>query len=363
MTSEDIKATAYSREEIAQRLLSFLDAKDGSPDNKISKAEWNLFADYAGLKPTDKDFVRTEDVTAGLDTLMSNNPAKAINYARSYFGETMLLKHNAAPKRKTTTAKKKTVELPKSSFDKFVDGAKSFFSTKVRRVRDGAKSYADNKLEKFIVNSSKEEVQAYIRKLADMTDDKYPVAAKLLRMSVTDEEMSLGRHSDYVVLNASQGKKALAIIGMHEDDINPYGHFNEHLTADQMKWKTAVFNKNSEAAKMVNRTAFLKEKIREWISEGRPNKKYYGGALKENMDCLLGINSCLITVTGVKDNGSTKTYTGYLEDVYDFGESYKPDNITTKTEIIDSVTHVAHIAQRERALVPYRILIPFEVTM
>ena len=81
------------------------------------------------------------------------------------------------------------------------------------------------------------------------------------------------------------------------------------------------------------------------------------------MDCLLGINSCLITVTGIKDNGKTKTYTGYVEDVYDFGESYKPEKVTTKTEIIDSVVHAAYVAQREKALTPYRILIPFEVTM
>ena len=362
MTTNNVNNNAYSREELAQKLLGLLDAKDGRVDKQIARDEWNLFADYAGLSPTDKKFVTLGEATAGLDVLMCNNPAKAVNYARSYFGEEMLLKPR---KRKNTTSKKKaaaptpTPPQPVSAFDKVVNKFKSGKDKAVNTLKYGT----DKVIEKTIMTADTETVQDYIRTVADSAYSTYPMAARLLRLSVTPSEMTPGKHDDYTVLTRYQGKNTLAQIGMHENDTNVFGRPNEHLTSSQMQLKTAVFNKSSEVSETVSRTDLVREAIEVWVAEGKPNKKYYGGKLRENMDCLLGINSCLVTLTGIKDNGNSKTYTGYVEDVYDFAEGYEPDVVTTRTKVIDSLTHAAYVAQEKGALKPYRVLIPFEVTI
>lgn len=130
-----------------------------------------------------------------------------------------------------------------------------------------------------------------------------------------------------------------------------------------MKLKTVVFNLNSKVSKIISKTEALKSMANLWEEKNRPKKKHFSGKLNETTDYLIGINSCLATIVSVEDTDSTFTYSGYVEDVYDFAEHYKANDNSLKSKIIDKMNYVAYLSQEKGALEPYRVLIPFKVEL
>lgn len=353
----------YTSSELSSKFLSLLDAKDGVKDNKIAKDEWNLFAEYSGLDNTDKKFVSVEDAVAGLDVLVSNNPEKIVNYSRTYLGEAMLLKR----KRNSVTSKRRTnTSVIYNEKIKAGDELRSLLH--INKKLDEKTNYRQNTfsnwaVKKIVENSDNESIRKYIRQASDLVSDMYPLASQLLKISVTPKDMRTGKYGEYEVLNQAESEKFLAKLGMYKDDTNAYGKINEHLTSKQMKLKTVIFSKKSKAAEIISKTNLMKSAANFWEYKGKPNKKYYGALLKETDDCLLGINSCLVTLTKVEDKGDKLRYTGYVEDVYDFSEHYTKGEDNIKSKVIDTINYGAYLAQEKGALQPYRVLIPFEVEL
>lgn len=364
MTKPDINKAQYTQESMARRIAGYLDAKDGTPDDKISKEEWNLFADYSGIEGTELDFVKVDDAVANIDTLMTKNPEKVVNYTRKYLGKKIKV-HVDTPENvdnilsKDESAEKQFLAMFTLNIVNTINpiaGAVYSLARNSKKISDGLLSY-------YIKYADSSNIQKGIRLAAKISSEDFPLASKLLRMSVTPSEMSPGAHGDYYVLNKNQGKEKLAGLGMHEGDVTIVGNDNDHLTTSKMQLNTAVFNNKSEASKVINESSIVKQTAKLWYAEGKPKKKYYSGVLNETSDLLLGINSCLISVVNSVDNGQSVTFSGYVEDIYDFSKNYSQTNSTIKTDIIDTINRAAYNAQEKGAIKPYRVLIPFEVTL
>ena len=365
MSSNPVDKQTFSENEITARIAGYLDKKDGNPDNKISKEEWNLFAEYSGLDPTDKDFVTLEEAQVGLDTLVVNNPEKIVNYSREHLGRNIKLHKDETtaltPKKTTPTAQKGEEAFLENLSDSLLSKANPAVKM-VYKVGKYSKTFSDKAVAYLIRHSDVETIQSCIQTAADVSSPLFPVASQLLHISATPSELRLGKHDDYTVLSPKQTKARLGTIGMHENDTNAYGKINEHLTSDQMTLKTVEFNSKSDVSQTISDSLIVKAAINTWEADGRPMKKYYGGTMNNTGDELMAINSCLISVTGVEEKGNQMIYRGYVEDVYDFGESYTKGN-NIKSKVIDSINRAAFAAQEVGAIKKYRVLIPFSVTV
>lgn len=366
MSTPSTNKKQYSPSEMSARFAGYLDKKDGKTDNQISQEDWNCFAEYTGLDPTEQTFVTTEDAMAGIDSLIVSNPEKLVNYSRDYLGRNITMHQDEsaqvtpAPKKNNDGNTGATVmkdSLITSALNTMAPGSGVLYP-----LVKHSKKITDFSIEKFIQISSVDTIQTCVQTASDMTSYVLPMASELLHISATPSELTVGRHSGYSVLSPSQSKTKLAALGMHENDTNVYGRPNEHLTSEQMKLKTVVFDSSSDMSKGIGQTALIRAAIQCWEADGRPAKKYYGGTMNETSDCLMAINSCLITVNDVKENGSTLTYSGYVEDVYDFADSYKKQD-SIKDKVVDTINKAAYHAQEKGAIQKYRVLVPFTVTL
>lgn len=329
---------------------------------KSAKKEYNIFAEYTGLKKTDKFFVSLDDAIAGLDQLVKQNPAKIVNYARNYLDIKTKLHREEEPLPQTEKAEQSSGD---TMWDYFIDATLGAvnpalgIASKMRRLTKPIINYS---VDKYMKAHSIPEVQEAIRICADSCSEALPLASKLLHISVTASETTVGNHGEYRVHSPQQSRKRLEQLGMHENDLTAYGDKIDHLTSDKMKLKTVEFSKTSQVSKVVSNSEIVKLAVEVWEQDGRPQKKYYTGSMSDKNDELLGINSCCITVTNKTDNGKTLTYTGYVEDVYDYAENYSNRKLYA-SDMTDMLNSAGYKAQQKGAIKPYRVLIPFTVTV
>ena len=364
MSTDNVKSRkVVPPEKMMAKIANALDAKDGNPDQQISKKEYNIFAAYTGIKPTDKDFVSVNDAIAELNKLVDQNPAKIVNYARDYLGINTSLHRDEEPAPQTNTKRKPTAG--NIMCDAFTDSILSAINPAfgiAYKMKNLTKPIVYNIVEKYIANSSTADVQDVIRMCADVCSGKLPLASKLLHISVTPSETTVGNHGSYKVYSPQQSISRLSQLGMHPNDTNAYGDPVDHFTKDKMNLKTVEFSVSSQESKIISSSGLVKLAIDAWEQDGRPQKKYYSGCMNDKTDEMLGINSCCITVTNVKDNGKSLTYTRYVEDVYDYAETYSNDT-SYSSESVDMLNHGAYQAQQKGAIKPYRVLIPFTVVV
>ena len=357
----------HDSREMPAIIANLLDLKDGVPDNKISKQEWNIFADYAGLEGTNEDFVSVEDAMVGVDVLLKNNPEKIVNYSREYLGQKYKIhrEEDLVLNAKNQEREQKIYKNLNTAMNAFIAGMiiiKPTLGISLALAKN-SKTISDAVIKRYINNSSEEDVRKTIKSLTEATSDYFPVSAELFNISVTPSDLKQGKHQDYTVLSPEQSEEKLAQIGMHANDMNEYGDPVAHFTSDKMDLKTVVFDKKSKVTEMVNKSSLIDVAIKYWEAEGSPKKKYYSGAMNDKMDELMSLNSCLVTITSVQETDKGKTYSGYVEDVYDFEENYEPESYSPKSKAVDSINKIGYYAQEKGALTNYRILIPFTKTV
>ena len=364
MSTENVKKKqTVSSENMMAKIANALDAKDGQIDRKISKKEYNIFAEYAGLKPTDKESVDISYAIDELNKLVDQNPAKIVNYARDYLGIKTKLHREEEPLPQAAPNEKPS--LSDTLWDNFVDTTLGTvnpalgIASKMRRL---TKPIINHAVGKYMDSHSIPEIQEAIRTCADTCSSALPLASKLLHISVTASETTVGNHGEYRVHSPQQSRTRLSQLGMHENDTNAYGDTIDHFTSDKMSLKTVEFSKTSQASKVISNSELVKLAVEAWEQDGCPQKKYYSGCMNNKTDELLGINSCCITVTNKKDNGSSITYTGYVEDVYDYAEDYSNKKVYS-SDTVDMLNSAAYKAQQKGAIKPYRVLIPFTTTV
>ena len=356
-----------------------LDREDGKLDGKIDKSIWNPFASKFQIKQTNKAFVTVDEAIGDLLEIVDNVSDELTNEANHRFGHTPVRGGGGikeAPKRPQKQTKPKTAGTGLLKWGGKILAALTnnmntssgtlgpVYSPVTYTIRQSSANKLGHLLDdpdKFVSQNSNASVQEALRRGAGMSESFTPLASKLLRLSVTPSEMTVGRHSGYTVLNLQQSKTKLGQLYMREGDINAYGYRINHLTSEKMKYNTVVFDAKSKEAQIVSKESDLREAVKWWIKNGAYKVQYLGGILNDKKDTQLSINQCIFAGMSCKDNGNSYTVSGYIEDVYDFDENECGYGGYTGTT--EDLNHIGALAQKKGALKPYRILIPFTLNI
>jgi len=356
-------------------------------DGKISQSVYNHFAEKAGVKKTDEKYVSTELMHEILKIFGEEAPEIIINYLITYYDYPpekiekavqdfiQQLKQSNPAKRSghLRIPKDQVLAEDKTSLLKMLgycsNGTAPIIPGMYGQVGyDNEKSRQDinvgqllRKPDDFISKNNVATIQETIRSMGDGARLIFPLSSRLLKLSVTPSEMTVGRHKGYTVLSPEQSRQKLDSLGMRENDRTPFMSHVPHLTSDKMGYKTVLFDKNSDESKAMKNDTDLIQHVTEWLNHHKLKNKYYTGVLDDKLDSKLAINQCMYTGMRYTENANSYTVTGYLEDVYDFCE--KNDGYGNYGGAAGELNHIGVLAQKKGAIQPYRVLIPFEVTI
>lgn len=356
-------------------------------DGKISASVYNHFAETIGIKKTNEKYVSSEFLLEVFKILGDEAPEIIINYMIRYLDYppekienavkeyvNKLKQSNSVQKPKQTKTSRRQVEAEdKTSLLKTL----GFFSKgsapimpgmyapveydNERSKRDRNQGLLLTKPDEFISNNSIATVQETVRGLAESARLFYPLSSRLLRLSVTPSEMTVGKHNGYRVLSPEESRQKLEIMGMRENDRTWFMGYSPHLTSDKMGYKTVVFDENSKESKSIKNDTDLIEHVTLWLEHRRLKNKYYTGVVNDELDYKLAINQCMYAGMRYIDNGNSYTVTGFVEDIYDFSE--KNDGYSSYGGTTGELNHIGFLSQKKGAIQPYRVLIPFTVTI
>lgn len=331
-----------------------LDEKDGKADGKISAEEWNVFADYCGLDSVQSD-IELDDAISQISVLADNNTEKIVNYTGmdgKKHPVTISKEEKAEPEEKEETGfwgsiKKfceSVADTIKEAFDKFV--------RKMGKLDDAV-------IDEIIDAAGNEKTTDAIDYCTEQAKDILPLSSRLLDFSAHPEKLEIGVHDGYKVLSAEESEELLSGMGMHRGDVSIIGNEYPNLSDKAMEYDTVIFDETSSEHDIISKSPAIYNRILDWIEEGQPRKKYYNATLNGDLDRKLSVNTCSFVDFKLKDNGDSYTVTGYVEDVYDFAETYSGYG----NYMIDRINHAAYKCQQNGILHPYRLLIPFTVNI
>ncbi len=322
-------------------------------DGKIAKKYWNNFADSAGIpKLRDNElFITIEDATKKLQELKDTNP-NLFYYLPKKMGIADISAHN-------DSIENTVYARPRGKGSTFIDKSKNFISTTFQKTAwglikmhvggEGAK-LMDNPDDYVATNEDAvKNVRKAIKKMASKAS-VYPLSKRLLELSVTPESTYL-RHKYY---NKENKKLIYSVL----DDTQTRKIFKERQIRKVNKnpIKTILFESDTEESNIVSNDPKVKEVAGLWLKDKDP-KRYFAGGLNNSRDTAWAINKCYFTGMKYTDNGDSITVTGYIEDIYNFEEKKYNDTVTEK------LNHLAVKAQEIGAIEPYRVVIPFSVTI
>ena len=333
-------------------------------DNKITAENWQAFATLAGIPvlPKNQASITVKNAAAKIKEIQQYNNGVLLSsamkdmglskstaqIAKEYGNEIAYGSNSAVPENKQEKNKM-------SWYQKAMFSTVSFFiGGEGEKLLDNPDSYTSEDAH------TTTEIRNAIMELAKKSSF-LPLSQRLLNLSVDNSKMLLrhayytkdensNRQKIYTVLDANMAKRKSTEIKMPLYTTEEYA--NTHL-------KTVLFGENSKESTIVSNDSGIIDAVNKWFKNGKKQDGVETAILNSTRDTHYSIHKCYVGGMNATDNGESYTVTGYIQDIYDFAQN-SGNEYSSSTE---KLNYMAYKAQERGAITPYRVLIPFSVTI